>query len=165
VRVDRAGADGGGPVSGALVRLDWGPQRLSQVTDPSGQAAFLGLPPGVSGITVSAEADGYAPTSQALETVPADGVVRLTMTGRTTPLRITGTVLDRETRAPLAGVVLSFRSGAAVDTTDALGNFDVSLAPTSEGRVLVIGTRDGAVGLNTEVPLAPDTPVTLLFGS
>lgn len=165
VRVDRADAGGGGPVAGARVQLDWGPQRLTQITDGSGQASFLGLPPGAAGVVVAAEADGFAPARLALDPVPADGVVRLALEARTTLLDVRGTVLDRATRDPVAGVVLSFGSGAAVDTTDALGNFRVSLPAGGSGRVVVVGTREGSVGLNTEVPLGGEDPVTLLFGS
>jgi len=163
VRVDRA--DGGGPVPGAVVRLDWGPQRLSQTTDAAGQASFLGLPPGASGVTVSAEAEGFESRTEALETVPADGVVRLVLAPRSRVRNLRGTVLDRSTRAPLAGVILSFGSGLAVDTTDAQGNFVVSLEAPASGRTVVIGTQGDSVGLNTEVPVSDEEPVTLLFGS
>lgn len=165
VRVDRSTEDGGGPVPGAVVRLDWGPQRLVQTTDATGQASFLGLPPGASGVTVSAEAEGFAPASRVVDAVPADGVIRVALRTRATLHELRGTVLDRETRAPLAGVVLSFGSGVAVDTTDAQGNFRISLAPPPGGRLSVIGTRGDTVGFNTEVPVAVDAPVTLLFGS
>jgi len=165
VRVDRTTTDGGGPVGGALVRLDWGPQRLSQTTDASGQASFLGLPPGVSGVTVSAEAEGFESVTEALETVPADGVVRLALASRSRVRSLRGTVLDRVTRAPLSGVVLSFGSGLAVDTTDAQGNFVVSLEAPVSGHTVVIGTQGDSVGLNTEVPVSNEEPVTLLFGS
>lgn len=164
VRVDRSAEEGGGPVPGAEVRLDWGPQRLVQVTDGSGQASFLGLPPGASGVTVSAEAEGFAPASQAVDPVPADGVIRLALRARSTLREVRGTVLHRVTRAPMAGVVLSFGSGAVIDTTDALGNFRISLDTPPGGRMPVIGTRGDTVGLNTEVPVVPDAPVTLLFG-
>lgn len=165
VRVDRSPDNGGGPVPGAQVRLDWGPQRLVQVTDGAGQASFLGLPPGASGVTVSAEAEGFVPASQALDAVPADGVIRLALRARSTLRELRGTVLDRATRAPLPGVVLSFGSGVAVDTTDALGNFRISLDPPPGGRMSVIGSRGDTVGLNTEVPVAAGAPVTLLFGT
>lgn len=165
VRVDRAAAEGGGPVSGAEVRLDWGPQRLVQVTDLTGQASFLGLPPGASGVTVSAQAEGFARASQVVDQVPADGVIRLALTATSRLRELRGTVLHRETRAPMAGVVLSFGSGVAVDTTDALGNFRITLDLPPTGRVSVIGTRGDTVGLNTEVPVASDLPATLLFGS
>ncbi|MDZ7779973.1 MAG: hypothetical protein U5R14_08595 [Gemmatimonadota bacterium] len=165
VRVDRSPEDGGGPVGGAQVRLDWGPQRLVQMTDATGQASFLGLPPTASGVTVSADAEGFTSASHVVEEVPADGVIRLALRTRSTLRELRGTVLHRETRAPVAGVVLSFGSGIAVDTTDALGNFGVALEPPSGGRLSVIGTRGDTVGFNTEVPVTAGTPVTLLFGS
>ncbi len=165
VRVDRAADEGGGPVPGAQVRLDWGPQRLVQVTDASGQASFLGLPPGASGISVSAEADGFEPASRSVDAVAADGVLRMELRSRPTLINLRGTVLDRVSRSPLGGVVLNFGSGVAVDTTDAQGNFAVSLSPPVGGRMVVIGTRGDAVGLNTEVLVIGDAPLTLLFGA
>jgi hypothetical protein len=165
VRVDRSAEEGGGPVPGAVVRLDWGPQRLVQVTDGTGQASFLGLPPGASGVTVSAEAEGFAPASRAVDQVPADGVIRLGLSATSSLREVRGTVLHRETRAPMAGVILSFGSGVVVDTTDALGNFRISLDTPPGGRMSVIGTRGDTVGFNTEVPVVSDAPVTLLFGS
>lgn len=161
VRVDSEPA--GGPVAGARIILDWGPQRLVQVTDASGQASFLGLPPGTSALTVGAEADGHAAVQRTLEEIPANGVVRITLPVRADSLRVAGTVIDREARQPVEGVILSFASGAAVDTTDALGNFGVLLLRPTTGRVVVIGTLDGSVGLNTEVPVQAETPLTLFL--
>lgn len=164
VRVDRPLADGGGPVAGATVRLDRGAQRATQVTDGSGQASFLDVPRSGAELALSVEADGYEPLRSVFETMPADGVVRLELAPRDPATVVSGTVLDRDSRAPLAGVVLSFASGAAVDTTDALGNFRVTLDRPPGGRVVVIGIRDGDVGLNTELPVAAGAPHTLLFG-
>jgi len=165
VRVDRSAEEGGGPVPGAEVRLDWGPQRLVQVTDGAGQASFLGLPPGASGVTVSAQAEGFQPATQLVDQVPADGVIRLALTAASRVRDVRGTVLHRETRVPMAGVILSFGSGIAVDTTDALGNFRISLDPPPGGDMAVIGTRGDTVGVNTFVPVVSDAPVTLFFGS
>ena len=164
VRVDQAVAAGGGPVAGATVRVDRGPQRLTQVTDASGQASFLDVALNGEGLVVSVEAEGYLPLRRSLDALPADGVVLLEVEPRSAATSVRGTVLDRTTRAPLAGVVLSFASGAAVDTTDALGNFQVTLDRPPSGRVVVIGVREGAVGLDTEVPVAAGVPLTLLFG-
>lgn len=162
VRIDSE-SGGGGPVAGARVILDWGPQRLVQVTDGSGQASFLGLPPGASALTIEAEAEGHSAVQRTFEEIPSDGVVRLSLPPRADSLRVTGTVLDREAQRPVEGVILSFASGTAVDTTDALGNFGVFLLRPASGRIVVIGTLDGTVGLNTEVPAQAETPVTLFL--
>ena len=164
VRVDRPVANGGGPVAGATVRVDRGPQRLTQPTDAAGQASFLDLALTGSELVLSVEAEGYEPLRTTLDALPVDRVVRLELNPRSATTRVTGTVLDRETRAPLAGVVLSFASGAAVDTTDPLGNFGVTLDRPESGQVTVIGTRDGVVGLDTFVPVQSDPPLSLLFG-
>jgi hypothetical protein len=164
VRVDRSVEAGGGPVPGALVTVDWGAQRLTQSTDGSGQASFLGLPPGASGVDVAVEAPGYASERRTFESVPANGVLRLEVDPQTQSTRVTGTVFDRQTGAPLQGIALNFGSGAAADTTDASGNFEVTLPLSAGSRVSVIGTRDGTRGLNTEVILSGDTPIRLEFG-
>lgn len=165
VRVDRGAESGGGPVAGAAVTVDWGVQRLVQITDASGQASFVGLPPGATGVGVAVEAVGYASERRVLDAVPADGAVRLELAVRATLTRVRGTVFERRTGAPLEGVALNFGSGAAVDTTDAFGNFAVELALPAGARVLVVGTRDGTRGLNTEVTVAEDVPVQLDFGA
>jgi len=164
VRVDRNVEAGGGPVPGAQVTVDWGAQRLTQATDGTGQASFLGLPPGVGGVEVVVEAEGYLPARGAFESVPANGVLRLEMEPREVVTRVTGTVFDRGTGAPMQGVALNFGSGAAADTTDASGNFAVTLPVASGSRVLVIGTREGVRGLNTEVVVNEGTPIQLEFG-
>lgn len=163
VRVDRPVAAGGGPVAGATVRVDRGAQRLAQTTDALGQASFLDLALSGAELGLSVEAEGYEPLRRVFDALPAERVVRLELTPRSAATTLRGTVLDRSTGAPAAGVVLSFGSGAAVDTTDGLGNFQVTLDRPPDGRVVVIGTRDGRVGLNTEVPVAADVPLALRF--
>jgi hypothetical protein len=159
--VDRSAEAGGGPVPGAQVTVDWGIQRLTQVTDGSGQASFLGLPPGASSIEVAAEAEGYVSERRVLASVPAGGVVRLELTAATTRMR--GTVFNRETGAPLAGVALNFGSGVATATTDAAGNFAVDLPAARGTQILVTGTRGDVRGLNTEVVVTDSVPVHLNF--
>jgi hypothetical protein len=164
VRVDRTGDAGGGPVPGTRVTVDWGIQRITQVTDGAGQAAFVGLPPRASGLEVAIEADGYASERRILPSVPADGVIRLELVTQTRSVRLTGTVFDRATGAPLDGVTLNFGSGLATQTTDAAGNFAVDLPFPSGARVMVVGTRDGARGLNTEVVVTDQVSLQLHFG-
>jgi hypothetical protein len=165
VRVDRAEASGGGPVTGASVTVDWGVQRLTQVTDVSGQASFVGLPPGASGVVVAVEANGHVSERRRLESVPPDGAIRFELAVREQLTRLRGTVFDRTTRAPLAGVALSFGSGAAAATTDASGDFAVDLALAPGARVVVVGVREGVRGVHTEVTVAADVPVHLNFDS
>lgn len=162
VRVDSA--SGGSAVAGARVTLDWGAQRLTQVTDENGQASFLGLPRGASDVRVSVEAAGYLPTSETFPEAPSDPVVRLALEPAPISSEIRGTVLDR-TGSPLSGVYLSFDSGLASDTTDAAGNFSVTLPRAPGARVGVIGTRDGVAGMNTEFVVTEGTPITLRYGN
>jgi hypothetical protein len=164
VRVDRTMEGGGGPVIGARVTVDWGIQRITQVTDAAGQAAFVGLPPRASGVEVAVEADGYASERRVLPSVPMDGVIRLELRAQARSTRLTGTVFDRATGAPLDGVTLHFGSGVATQTTDAAGNFAVDLPLPAGARVMVVGTRDGARGLNTEVVVNDEVSVQLQFG-
>lgn len=164
VRVDRSMEAGGGPVIGARVTVDWGIQRITQATDAAGQAAFVGLPPRASGVEVAVEADGYASERRVLPSVPMDGVIRLELMARAPSTRLTGTVFDRATGAPLDGVTLNFGSGVATQTTDASGNFAVDLPLPAGARVMVVGTRDGIRGLNTEVVVTHDVSVQLHFG-
>jgi hypothetical protein len=164
VRVDRAIEAGGGPVPGARVTVDWGIQRITQVTDGAGQAAFVGLPPRASGVEVAVEAEGYASERRVLPAVPLDGVIRLELIAQTRSTRLTGTVFDRTTGAPLDGVTLDFGSGVATQTTDVAGNFAVDLPFPVGARVMVIGTREGARGLNTEVVVSDQVSLHLHFG-
>jgi len=164
VRVDRTAEAGGGPVAGARVTVDWGIQRLTQVTDETGQASFLGLPPGASGVEVAASADGFASERRVLEAVPPNGVVRLQLATVAPATRLRGTVFDRETGTPLPDVHLDFGSGDATATTDASGNFAVDLPASQGARILVVGTRGGVRGLNTEVVVSDALPIHLDFG-
>jgi hypothetical protein len=165
VRVDRDAAAGGGPVAGASVSLDWGSQRIVQITDGSGQASFVGLAPGPSLIDVTVEASGHVSERVSLASVPLNGAVRFELAAREQLTRVRGTVFDRATGAPLPGVALSFGSGAAAATSDAAGDFAVDPALAPGARIIVVGTRDGVRGVNTEVTVSADMPVHLHFGS
>ena len=165
VRVDRSVEAGGGPVAGARVTIDWGIQRLTQTTDVNGQASFVGLPPGAAPIQVLAEAEGHTPERRTLPSIPPGNVVQLELAPQAYMTRVTGTVFDRQTRAPIEGVALNFGSGTAADTTDASGNFAVSLPLPTGARIAVVGTRDGTRGLNTEVIVNDAVAIQLDFGS
>lgn len=165
VRVDRAAEAGGGPVPGARVTVDWGVQRLTQSTDENGQASFLGLPPGAAEVYVAAEAEGYAPEPSTLRSVSASRVIRVELEPRSYSTRLSGTVFDQGTGAPVQGIALNFGSGAAADTTDGSGNFSVELPLPVGSRVSVVGTRDGARGLNTEVVVTDEIAVRLTFAN
>ncbi len=162
VRVDDSSA--GRAVPGARVTLDWGAQRLTQTTDESGQASFLGLPRGGTDIRVSVEAAGYLPARQSLDEVPTNPVLRLTLEPAAIATALRGTVLD-SSGTPLPGVLLNFDSGLASDTTDGSGNFAVTLPHAAGSLVSVIGVRDGIVGLNTEFVLAEGPPIVLRYGN
>lgn len=163
VRVESA-ADGS-PIDEASLIVEAGPLQSIGRTDATGQAVFTGLGLEVvsAGVTVRAEAEGFLPARVSVDSYPADGVVRILL--EEAPVLLSGTVLRRGDRSPVRGVVLSFASGAAIDTTDALGNFQVELARTPSGLVVVVGTLGDMVGVNTEVIIGSGAPVTLLFGT
>jgi hypothetical protein len=163
VRV-HSGDAAGTAVAGAEVVLDAGQARSTARTDAGGQVVFAGVGRAASaaGLTVAVTATGYEPARRSLDAVPADGVMEVGLTELRTVL--SGTVLESGSGSPAVGVILNFASGAAADTTDAMGNFGVELDRRPEGRVSVIGVRGDTLGLNTEVPLGSPDPILLRFG-
>jgi len=159
-----SGDQAGPAIAGAEVVLDAGQARSTGRTDASGQVVFAGVgrAASASGLTVAVTADGYESARRSLESVPANGVVEIGLTE--VPVLLSGTVLERVSGQPAVGVVLNFASGAATDTTDSMGNFQVEIARTSGERVSVIGVRRDTLGLNTEVPLGSPEPMLLEFG-
>ena len=158
VRVLAGGASG---VPGAEVVVDAGQARSTATTDAGGQVVFAGLgrEAVASGLSVAVTASGYEPARFA-EVLPVNGVVEVTMTAL--PLVVTGTVLERESRRPVADVILDFGSGEATDTTDAMGNFRVELERTG-GEVTVLGLRGDTVGLNAFLSRDIGQPQTLYW--
>lgn len=160
----------GGP--GDLIRegtvlLDAGGVRLSAPVGPDGQARFDNLTPTAyaHGVAVMPEVPGFeAVTATTLAAPPDGGAVYVAMRPRATTVR--GTVLsDTTERLPLAGVVVDFAAGAAVDTTDGQGHFQVVLPQPPGSRVPVRLIHDGRVGLDDAVTIAADQELVLRFAA
>ena len=147
------------------VRLDAGALRLSAPVGPDGQARFENLTATVweQEVTVVPEVPGLeAAEPTRLASRPAGGVVTLSLRPR--PTQVRGTVVsDDAARRPLAGVVVDFDAGAAVDTTDAAGHFTVTLSRPPGSRVPVRLLREGRVGLDDAVTIGPGTALVLHF--
>jgi hypothetical protein len=157
----------------ALVRT---PQRSRSFVDASGCYALDDLAPGTAAVVVSAP--GYAPSAEVGVEVPSSGEavadLALERGGR-----LTGTVVDAVTRAPLARARLSVE-GALADaastfpvlasaTTDASGRFvleglprrfSLSVAAVGhDGRVVAgLDAPPGGDGGNVEIALRPVAP-------
>jgi hypothetical protein len=159
-----SGDAAGAAIVGAEVVLDAGQARSTARTDGGGQAVFAGVgrSESASGVTVAVTADGYESVRRSLDAIPVSGVVEVGLTAL--PATLIGTIQERGSAEPAVGVILNFASGAAVDTTDEMGNFRVELDRRPSGRVSVIGVRGDTVGLDTEVPLGSPDPIALLFG-
>jgi len=158
----------GGPgdvIREGTVLLDAGGVRLTATVGPDGQARFDNLTPTAyaQGVAVMPEVPGMEPvTATRLDARPEGGAVYVAMRTRATTVR--GTVLsDTVERLPLAGVVVDFAGGAATDTTDERGHFQVVLAEPPGSRVPVRLMRDGRVGLDDAVTIAVDQELVLHF--
>lgn len=160
--VVRVLADGASGVPGAEVVLDAGQARSTASTDAGGQVVFAGLgrEAVASGLTVAVTAEGYEPARLSVGSVPATGVIEVSLTEL--PLLVTGTVRERESQRPASGVILDFGSGEATDTTDAMGNFRVELERRG-GDVVVVGIRNDTVGLNSFFTRDAGQPKELLW--
>jgi hypothetical protein len=144
----------------ALVRT---PQRSRSFVDASGCYAVDGLAPGAAAVVVSAP--GYAPSAELAVEVPAAGEavadVAVEQGGR-----LTGTVVDAVTRAPLAGARLSVE-GALADaastfpvlaaaTTDASGRFALEGLPRRFSLLVAARAHDGRVVTGLDAPPGRD---------
>ena len=158
----------GGPgdvIRRGSVILDAGDLRLTAEIGPDGQARFENIDETAfsHGVTIVTRVPGLEPVAATtLDAPPPGGAVYIAMQPGATEVR--GTVLaDTADRRPLAGVVVNFDSGAAVDTTDTLGNFHLVVARPPGSRVPVLLVRDGQVGLDDAVTVARDHPLVLHF--
>jgi len=158
----------GGPqdlVTEGTVILDAGDLRRGSPVGPDGQARFEGLARSAfaDGLTVTATAPGLVPAAAVrLPALPDGGAISLAM--KRAPTSVRGTVLDAPgTRRPVAGVVVNFASGAAVATTDALGNFQTTVDRPPGSRVPVQLVHRGQVGFDDAVTLSAEEPLVLYF--
>lgn len=95
---------------------------------------------------------GYvAATPTHFDALPENGLIELQMVQASYATPLTGMVLDSRSRRPLPGVILNFSSGMAVDTTDQLGNFRVSVPVKPGTRLTVRAWLDNVLGYNYTV--------------
>lgn len=154
-----------GPLARGTVTLDAGELRQRRDLDDDGVARFPDIPADAftAGVTLAAQATGYRQAvATSLTAVPAGGAVVITLARDST--RVRGTVLDDPSnRRPLPGVILDFAGGAAVDTSDALGHFDVTLPATADGRVALRLQHDGRTGFDDAVTVAAGEGLVVYF--
>jgi hypothetical protein len=160
--VVRLSDESGGFVTSGSVTLDAGSGRDSRAIGSDGQVRFDNVPRSAfaRGVSLTPRVSGYATSSVQLTGVPPDGVYYLKLTPVGTALR--GTVVD-SARAPVAGVVLVFEGGSAVDTTDANGTFLVTLRQPPGSSVAVRAERGGVVGYNDRITVPASETVTIRF--
>ncbi len=145
------GPDGRGDiVREGTVILDLGGDRRTRELGSDGGAVFSEIPNRFlgTGVSVFVEAPGYAQTGgTVVASIPPDRVLFVAMEEASYSTEVTGTVVGQD-GGPLGGIVLNFRSGLAVDTTDANGNFRVVLPEPPGASVPVMALREGVVGYN-----------------
>lgn len=146
-----------------VLTLDAGRGRDTREIGSDGQVTFDNVPRAAfaRGVSLTPEVAGFATDPSTLTAVPADGVHYLRLARRAT--RLFGTVIDTA-HVPMAGVALDFGDGAARDTTDATGAFDVLLPQPPGARITVRGLREGRLGIN-DMATVPDggAALTLIY--
>ncbi len=163
------------PVEQAQVLLDPGQGQRELRTDADGRFRFIGVPAGSHRLRVMRI--GFQPLDTTL--VVATGATdisislqRLTTLGQVAvtarPTGVYGTILSRDTFAPLEGARVELLGARTRDTTDAAGAFAMGTAPpgtfmlrvTREGfdtRLISVRVpRDSGVGI--DIVLRPGTP-------
>ncbi len=152
-------------VAAGSVTVDAGEATETRALDSQGQARFENIPDAAfeTGIRVAARIPGYQPAAETtLLTIPRGRVFDVHV--ERAPTRVFGTVID-DRQQPLAGIVLNFQGGTAIDTTDAQGNFSVSLPYPPGAQVPVRATRSGITGLHDQITIPDGAPLTLFFAS
>lgn len=152
-------------IANGVVTIDAGESNESASLDAQGLARFENIPNGAfdGGVRVSVRVPGLASSSDTtLVAVPRGRVVELQL--EASPTRLYGTVID-EQHQPLAGIVLNFESGVAIDTTDAHGNFSVSVPHPPGTQIPVRATQGGITGLHEQITIPDGSAITLLFAT
>ena len=152
-------------VPAGSVTIDAGESTETRALDAQGTTRFENIPDAAfkTGVRVAVRAPGYESTADTtLLAVPRGRVHEVRVTPAST--RVQGTVIDAQ-RQPLAGIVLDFEGGTAIDTTDAQGNFSVSLPYPPGKQVPVRATRGGVTGLHDQITIPDGGALTLLFES
>ena len=126
ITVQVSGGDTNLPLAQAAVTLTSADQTVNQTlqTNTNGACTFTGLPANTYTATVSAA--GYVTQQSPSQAVQVNAAYQLTLT-LTRLGRITGTVTDALSNAPLAGATVS--TGAVSTTTDSQGTTPCSIYP------------------------------------
>jgi len=160
--VVRVSDQSGGFITSGSLTLDAGSGRETRAIGADGQVRFDNVPRSAfeRGVSLTPRVSGYATSPAQLTAVPPDGVYYLKLTPVGTEVR--GTVVD-SARVPVAGAVLTFEGGTAVDTTDANGTFQVTLPQAPGSSVAVRAQRGGVVGYNDVITVPEAGSITLRF--
>lgn len=152
--------DGAG-VAGARVILDDGASDLREgVSGPGG--AFSLTAPASARATLSAAADGFRPARTMLDVGEADlDDVELRLTRLGTERRVSGTVVDADDGAPLAGARVTLEGLGPPATTDAAGAFRFDRVP--EGVYDLAASAAGHALLTRPVSVAGGDLTTLVL--
>jgi len=162
--VVRVSDPSGAFITDGSLTLDAGNGRDTRGLGSDGQVRFDNVPRSAfgRGVSLIPQVSGYATSPARLTAVPPDGVYYLELAPVATDLR--GTVVDAA-HAPVAGVVVVFEGGTAVDTTDANGTFAVQLPKPPGASVAVRVVRAGVVGYNDVITVPQAGTITLRFES
>jgi hypothetical protein len=156
------GAESSGAVTAGAITVDAGESSQTRSIDAQGEARFENIPDDAydDGVRVTARVAGFQPRTDTLRVRPTGRAHELSL--HPEPTRVYGTVVD-EQRQPLPDIVLNFQAGAAIDTTDAQGNFSVVLPYPPGTQVPVRATRGTVTGLNDQITIPQGAALTLRF--
>jgi hypothetical protein len=150
-------------ITSGSVTVDAGTSRNTRAIGPEGEVRFDNIPDDAfaNGVAIIPHIPGYEAASDTiLKTIPVDRVVRLSVAPK--PTEVYGTVID-VSRKPLPDIVLDFQAGVAIDTTDELGNFRVTLPYPPGAQVPVRASKNGVTGLNDRITVPDAAALTLYF--
>jgi hypothetical protein len=162
VRVHGVGSDAEFITTGQLT-LDAGADRDTRPIGPDGQVRFTNVRTAAfkDGVTLIPDIPGYRAASPVkLTERPAGNVYDLAV--EPMPTRVYGTVIDTA-RNPVTAVILTFKGGAAADTTGDDGTFSVTLPHPPGERVTLRALKNGAVGFSDMITIPEDAPLTIFF--
>ena len=156
------GTEAGGAIATGAITIDAGESSQTRSIDAQGEARFENIPDHAyeDGVRITARVPGFQPRTDTLRALPTGRSHELSL--ETEPTRVYGTVVD-EQRQPLPDIVLNFQAGAAIDTTDAHGNFSVVLPYPPGTQVPVRATRGAVTGLNDQITIPQGAALTLRF--
>jgi len=150
-------------ITNGSVTVDAGQSTQTAALSANGEARFENVPDRAfeNGVRLTARIPGYQSQSDTtLHAIPNGRVHEIQVSPK--PTRVFGTVVD-SARRPLGNIVLNFQAGLASDTTDADGNFSVSLPYPPGAQVPVRATHMGVTGLNDQITIPDNAALTLFF--